>query len=109
MVGRWLETRVNGGPSCLPGCRALLVVVVVDEPGDAHVCSGDASLAALFQHFSHVLELPLLVAGTGCDPVVKDAQQRVDVLAQFGNLLLSQKARPDPRFRGRSTLSCAGA
>src|SRR5258706_2619262 len=92
------DARVNGGPSYLPGCRVLLVVVVVDEPGDAHVCSGDASLAALFQHFSHVLELPLFVAGTGCDPVVKDAQQRVDVLAQFGNLLelLFVQGVPEP-------------
>jgi hypothetical protein len=69
------------------GCRVPLVILVVSEASDAHVCPGDSSLAARFQHFGHVLELALPVARAGCDPVVKHAQQGIDVIPQFGDLL----------------------
>jgi hypothetical protein len=77
----------------------LLIVLIVDETGDAHVRLRDTSLVPSFQDFSHVIELALLVTGTRRDPVVQHTQQSINVLPQFVDLLYLPlvEGTPEPR------------
>jgi hypothetical protein len=80
-------------------------MLVIDEAGDAHVRLRDASLVPGFQHFSHVLELALLVTSSRRDPVIEHTQQRVNVLA--GRLGITSgpwiRGKPDSRRAGTDT------
>lgn len=70
-------------------------MVRVDQTGNSHACPRDSALAPGFQDLRHEFELALRVACSRRDPVVKDAEQRIDVLSEF--LDLSELASVDDR------------